>query len=105
MRGELVRLCELAQLYGFADPCEGRYDRCHVGFRKQTLRRAGLTEEQVFDPRCWMYGCRKHHEMSHWARTPPLDRRDLPESVEEFAQEHGLEYRLDADYGELEEAA
>ena len=88
--------CFLADLHGFTDPCEGRTDRCHIGFRKQTLKRAGL---DPWDTRVWRYSCRHHHERSHWASTPALTRSQLPESVESFAREHDLQYRLDADYG------
>lgn len=82
----------------FDDPCDGRVDLCHVGLQKQTLRQAGLTEEQVWDPRIWRYGCRHHHERSHWPSFR-LTREQLPESVEQFADDHGLGHRLERDFG------
>lgn len=96
--------CFLAKLHGFDSECEPPIDRAHIGFRKQTLKRAGLTPEEVWDRRVWRYSCRKHHEMSHWASTPSLTRQQLPESVEQYADEKGLTYRLDADFGPREAA-
>lgn len=87
----------------FDDPCEGRVDRCHIGLQKQTLRHRGLTEDEVWDPRIVRFGCRHHHERSH-GPSFRLSREQIPESVEEFAADHGLSHRLDRDYGEREVA-
>ena len=77
----------------FGGRCEGRIDRAHIGFRKQTLKRAGLTPDQVWDPRVWRYVCRTHHErLDGWSFH--LWKHQLPSSVIEYAKEHGLEHVL-----------
>lgn len=78
--------------------CSGPWDRCHLGLDKQFLRLQGLDDEAIWDERIWRPGCRGHHERSHWP-TFHMERADLPASVEEFAAEYGLGWRLDRDLG------
>lgn len=94
-----VRPCWLSQFFDTA--CYGVRDKCHIGLQKQTLRQAGLTEEEVWDPRVWRRGCRDHHQAfdGPWFR---LRREQLPESVEAFAWDHDLVHRLDRDFGPRE---
>jgi hypothetical protein len=89
--------CWLARF--FDDPCSGRVDRCHIGLQKQTLRHRGLTEDEVWDPRITRLGCRRHHERFDGPYFR-LRREQIPDSVEEFAADHGLSHRLDRDFGE-----
>jgi len=56
------------------------------------------------DPRIIRNGCRRHHGLLDNARKLKIGREDLPESVEEFAEEFGFKWWLDNEYG-LEVAA
>ena len=77
--------------------CEGRYDRAHIGLSQQFLSQQGL-HGLTCDPRLYRYCCRaSHHRLDNGFIR--LSRSDLPASVEAFAQEHDLLWRLDRDYG------
>lgn len=125
------KVCWAAQF--FDSPCAGRYDRMHVGFQKQELRRIWNTEEskrrhgepynekilaqdRVLFSWAWEVvrdGCRHHHNLLDGktalgpGRYFKLRRDQLPDSVERFAEKYDLTDRLDLDYGprELQEAA
>lgn len=90
-------LCWASQF--FDDACSpGRFDRMHIGFRKQYLRKKGLSEDQVWDERVWKWGCRRHHERLDGPYFT-LHRDQLPASVEDYAQEHELVHQLDWNLG------
>src|SRR2546421_10685045 len=77
--------------------CEPPFDRAHLGLTKQFLRRKGLSAV-CRDPRIWRWCCRAaHHRLDNGFIR--LKREDLPASVEDFADEFGLSWRLDRDYG------
>lgn len=94
--------CWLSQF--FDSPCSGRRDPCHIGLQKQTLRLKGLTKDEIWDPRIWREGCRHHHQRfdGPWFE---LRRDQLPESVEQYASDKGLTFRLDRDFGPREQEA
>lgn len=81
--------------------CEGRLDRAHL-IPKQRMRIRNMDKDILWDPRCWVPMCRKHHTAfdHHFIN---LRRKDLPIGVEQFAAEHKLEWSLTRDYGGLED--
>jgi hypothetical protein len=102
-----------------AGPCDGRLVRCHLIPRQQIARavegsRCGLTPTATSaavvranrDPRGWVWGCGGvvgvggHHGALDSARTLRVPRHRLPAAVEEFAEELGLGWWLDREYGE-----
>ena len=83
--------------------CDGRQDPCHL-IKAQVIRREVGTEA-IWDQRVIVPGCRRHHGMLDHSRQIRIPRSLLPGSVEAFAHDHGLEWWLAREYGELEEAA
>jgi hypothetical protein len=51
------------------------------------------------DARCWVWACRHHHDQLDKERSLRVPRHALPPGVEGFAQEHGLGWWLDREYG------
>lgn len=96
MLGE--EMCWFAHL----GPCElrpdGKFDRMHL-IPAQRLRRAGLTKTQAQDPRFIRPGCRKHHHQFDQKRIR-VQRVEIPRETEEAAEEYGVSWSLDRDYGE-----
>jgi hypothetical protein len=87
--------CWLAQFTDTA--CGGLLDAAHL-IPKQRMKRAGLPEADVFDPRTGVSACRRHHNLFD-NRSLRLARRDLPRVIEDWAQEHNFTWSLDRDYG------
>jgi hypothetical protein len=56
--------------------------------------------EVIFDPRVGVSGCRKHHSLLDNGAIK-IKRQHLPACVEEYAEQYGLGWSLDRDYGEL----
>lgn len=107
-----------------AGPCSGVLIRAHL-IPKQRIRREVITARStgarwpantaqrgeldriLWDPRCWVPMCggpmgnAGHHGMLD-GRQLEIARADLPGELEEFAQEHGLEWSLERDYGPKE---
>ena len=81
--------------------CEGIHQWHHC-LKQQVLRREIKGHLALLvalaDHRNLMRLCSKHHEWVTGARIH-FTRDELPESVEEFASEFGLTWRLDHDYG------
>ncbi len=95
-------VCWLAQ---FSDkPCEGRMDPAHL-LAKNRMRQEHVPEEAIWDPRVWVPACRTHHAALDTARTLRVPRERLPEGLERFVEEYGLEWLLSRSYGERMEAA
>jgi hypothetical protein len=121
--------CFFADLPG-AGPCDGRLVRCHlvprrviaeaVQKRLHDARRAGeITREEYDarvsgeivranrDERSWVWGCggpmgnAGHHGMLDASRTLRVPRHRLPVAVVEFAEELGLGWWVDREYGEV----
>lgn len=73
-------------------PCEyradGQPDRCHL-IKKTRLEDAGLSEDEVWDPRIIVPGCRRHHHLfdNKFFRLTP---DQYPQSVHDFAAEKGF---------------
>ena len=92
----------VSAIHNGAARCEGVHQLHHI-IKQQVLRREmpklGLV---LGDRRNMVRVCSRHHELLTNARIH-FTRDELPESVEEFAAEHGLEWRLAHDYGEREE--
>lgn len=108
--------CFFARLGG----CEGRLVKAHLIPKqriKRELRSARIlahvsrlslereVDQAVWDPRVWTwmcgglnYGAEGHHGAFD-AKQIVIARDDLPEGVEEYAREYGLEWSLEADYG------
>lgn len=84
-------------------PCSGRLVRVHL-LPKQLLRREGH-EALCPDPRTWVWGCGGpmgnggHHGMLDQSRTLRIPRAALPEGLEQLADELGLGWWLDREYG------
>lgn len=94
-------------------PCDGQLRKCHLIphrllCRELRLRRGHPT---AWDERAWVWGCGGptgiggHHGMLDHSRTLRIPRAVLPEGLEEFAAELGLEWWLDREYGPKEQAA
>ncbi len=85
-------------------PCDGRLVRAHL-IPRQVLKREwhGCA---INDPRSFMWACggpmgaSGHHGMLDSARTLRIPRERLPRVLEELAEELGLTWWLDREYGE-----
>jgi hypothetical protein len=116
-------------LAAFSDrPCDGRLVKCHLIPRRtiaeavqvglQARRRTfeiSLAEYDAMiggaivranrDERSWVWGCggpmgpTGHHGMLDASRTLRIPRHRLPAGLEEFAEELGLGWYLDREYG------
>ena len=75
----------------------------HHAIPRRVLVRLGFGD-YVMDKRNRVPICRHDHE-SHECRHRPIQRRELPASVFEFAAELGLEWYLDKHYPAVEVAA
>lgn len=104
--GELV---PLSKMVGMRD-CEGPITRAHL-IPRQQLRRAVIrlpnvtTNRAVKDKRLVVDACLKHHHLLDTAKKIRLTRELLPAPVEEAAEEYGLLWWLEREYGSLEVAA
>lgn len=95
--------------------CDGQLKRAHLipkqvicrelGFPRQSILRTRLQQAVVWDERVWRPACELHHHRLDYSRTVKLLRRELPESVEEYAAEYGLVWWLEREYGPLEARA
>jgi hypothetical protein len=102
--------CWLARVLELEDDCQyredGRPDAAHIGLSEHFLAKAPngphLTQEQANDGRL-LYDCCRLHHWRYDAGLVNLERRHIPQSVEDFAEEHGLTWRLDRDYGKAGE--
>ena len=85
--------------------CTGRLIRAHL-IPRQLLRREGH-DVLIPDRRTWVLACggptgaQGHHGMLDQSRTLWLPRRALPPLTEALADELGLAWYLDKEYGEL----
>lgn len=102
-------VAERAAKIGGVGPCDGRLIRAHL-IPKQVLTREikpVCPRAVLWDPRVWVPMCGGptgiggHHGRVD-GRQLAIPRRLLPPELEEFAREHGLEWRLDHDYGGLD---
>lgn len=101
--------CWIAEI-GLASPqlcvyrADGQPDAAHLGFSENWLSKSAtgphLSKEEANDPRLLKPICRKHHGMLDNGSLSVL-RSQLPASVEEYAEEFGLGYKLDRDYGPI----
>jgi hypothetical protein len=78
-----VSECWLRRLGG----CDGRVERAHL-VPKQRLRRDGLDEADVWDPRVLVPLCRRHHHRLDQGFVE-VDRADLPARFAGWLEEHG----------------
>jgi hypothetical protein len=98
-------------------PCDGPMDKAHL-IPKARIRKELTSRTRAFDGsvptgpdwRGWLYGaiwdprvivaaCRAHH--SAWDnRVFNIARGEVPQACEEYAEEYGLTWSLDRDYGE-----
>lgn len=98
-----------------ARPCEGRLERAHL-IPQQTIRRelrlarprrkGGRAEQRyawrvIWDERIWVPACQAHHHALDQSRKLRISRSDLPQTVEDYAEEHGLGWWLARAYGPL----
>lgn len=88
--------------------CDGKLRRCHL-IRKQVIdKEAPLADP--WDERVWVWGCGGptgvggHHGKLDYSRTLRIPRELLPPEVEDFAEEHEIQWWLDREYGEREAA-
>lgn len=96
--------CFFADLPG-AGPCDGKLRKCHL-IAKQTIGRE-LGAAFKWDDRTWVWGCggpmgcSGHHGMLDYSRTLRVPRERLPAALEQFAEETGLVWYLEREYGPL----
>lgn len=101
MPGRLVPV----HMHPVLNACEGRFDRAHL-IPKQRLRlELGKKRDTAESERdlLTVWACRRHHHLLDQARKLRIPRDRLPESVEQFAADHGLVWWLDTEYGPLTE--
>jgi hypothetical protein len=107
-----MNLSELCWFQAHLDgigPCSGRLVKCHL-LPRQLLKREGYTWA-IDDDRSWVPGCggpmgnAGHHGMLDTSRTLRIPRSVVPSYVEELAEECGLGWWLDREYGPREMAA
>lgn len=79
-------------------PCEGPLQRAHLVRAQVIAREVNAEFETLWDPRCWVPGCERHHRMLDHSRQIRIPRELLPAAVEEFAGEHGLTWWIDREY-------
>lgn len=97
------RRCWFADLPG-AGPCDGVLRKCHLIPKQKIKREVG--KAAMWDERVWVWGCGGptgiggHHGMLDYSRKLRVPRDRLPEAVEAFAEQHGLGWWLDREYGE-----
>ena len=101
--------------------CDGKVQRHHM-IRQQVIKRmlapgrshlmlddelrdakANLNRA-LNDPRNLLDVCKRHHDLWHVARIC-VSRGDVPDELEDFATDHGLEWELDRMFGLREDAA
>lgn len=92
-----------AHLHPTLGKCDGPMDPAHL-IPKQLLRRE-LGSRWVGFEEIVVPGCRRHHDLMDTARRLKIPRDALPESVERFADAHGLAWWLEREYRDLEAAA
>lgn len=88
-------------------PCDGRLVKAHLIPRQLLLREIAVERSAgaVWDDRVWVWACggitgvSGHHGMLDASRTLRIPRAALPPDLEEFADEHGLGWWLDREYG------
>lgn len=103
----MKRSCWLAQFTG--RPCDGKLRKCHL-IPKQVVKRE-VGRNFMWDERTWVWACGGptgiggHHGMLDASRTLRIPRDRLPMKVEGFAEQHGLGWWLDREYGPRAEAA
>jgi hypothetical protein len=85
-------------------PCDGRLRMCHL-IPAQLIRRE-VGRNHVWDDRVWVWGCGGptgiggHHGRLDYSRTLKIPRHRLPADVLDFADEFGLMWWVDREYGE-----
>lgn len=94
--------CWLAQFA--TTSCEGRMDKAHL-LPKSRLKKEHVPAEALWDPRVWVPACRKHHSAFDVARTLRVPRSALPVGLVRYAEDHGVGWLVDRDFGPEEEAA
>jgi hypothetical protein len=101
-----ARSCWLAGLSD--EPCDGRLVRVHL-IPQQVIKRE-VRRSAALDPRTWVWACggavgvSGHHGMLDYARTLRVPRHRLPAALEDFAEETGLGWWLDREYGQTSPA-
>lgn len=99
----MTPLCWFAATLTNTGPCDGVIQKAHL-IRAQVIRReAGI--QHIWDPRVWVPGCKRHHAMLDWSRQLRIPRELIPESVESAAEDFGVGWWLDREYGQRVEAA
>lgn len=88
-------------------PCHGRLRKCHLisqqELKKTKAYRAG--ELDLWDPRLWVWGCGGimgnggHHHHLDSSRKLKLPRTAIPAPTEALADELGLGWFLEREYG------
>jgi hypothetical protein len=77
-------------------------DRAHLIPKARIKRELRIEREWrpvVWDPRVLVKACRRHH--ADWDnRVFNIARGEVPQACEEYAEEYGLVWSLDRDYGE-----
>ena len=88
-------------------PCDGKLVKAHL-IPRQLMRREVRDDrlaDALWDRRGWVWACGGptgiggHHGMLDTSRTLRVPRLELPVVLEEFAEELGLSWWLDREYG------
>jgi hypothetical protein len=71
--------------------CSGRLTRAHL-IPKRRMKAEGMSHDDIWDPRIWRWICLAHHNRLDNPGTRPLyiERDQYPDSVVEWAAEHGF---------------
>jgi len=110
VKAQIVPGCFLG-LHGRVDggmgempPCDGELIKAHL-LPRQLLRQTSEGRRAIEDPRSWVWACGGvmgnggHHGMLDQSRRLKLHRDRLPHGVEDLAEELGLVWWLDREYG------
>jgi hypothetical protein len=90
--------CFLAQ-FAPGSPCDGRMERAHL-IREQTIRKhVSRSKLILWAPAVWRPACHRHHGMLDQSKTLRIPRWGIPVETEQWADENGLTWWLDREYG------
>lgn len=91
--------CFLEQ-FAPATLCDGRMERAHL-IREQTIRKhVSRSKLILWAPAVWRPACHRHHGLLDQSKTLRIPRSAIPAETEAWADDNGLTWWLDREYGE-----
>lgn len=93
--------CWLARFAPAGSTCDlgaiGHLQKCHL-VPKQRLKNAGLHDMDIlWDPRCWVWACERHHRQLDESKLIRLSLADYPRAFLDFASDHQLYFASERD--------